>query len=114
MAKVEQRRILDVEAKDIYVDFDEFDGKTPAQIIEGMQYYIDKEHGRDLYFHIESYGYDGGKELKMRERRLENDREFNKRIAEEKKVKDKAKADKAAKEAKELAEYERLKKKYGA
>ncbi len=103
--------IIDVESN-LYVDFDEFDGKTPEQIIETMKTYAFHYPDRDLYFHINHYGYDGGKELEMRERRLENDKEFNKRIAEEKKSKDLKQQQKADKEAKELAEFLRLKKKF--
>ena len=106
-----KRKILDVDAN-LYVDFDEFDGKTPEQIIETMKVYAVDYPGRDLYFHIHRYGYDGGKELTLRERRLENDKEFNARIAAEKKAKDAKRQLKADKEAKELAEFIRLKKKF--
>ncbi len=92
--------------------YDILDSKTPEQVIQRMQevraYYGD----RDVYFDIQSYGYDGGKELYMYERRLETDKEYDKRLAEEKKVKAKAKDAKALKEAKERAEFMRLKKKF--
>jgi hypothetical protein len=107
-----KRKILDVEVND-YIDFyDVLDQKTPAQVVESMSYYLEKYAGRDVYFDIQSYGYDGGKELKLRERREENDKEFNKRIAEETKAKAKAKEDKKTKEAKEFLEYQRLQKKF--
>lgn len=106
-----KRLILDCEARE-YVDFYEFDGKTPEEVIERMQTMRAEMGGRDVYFHINHYGYDGGKELTLRERREETDKEYNKRIAEEKKDKLKAKEAKALKEAKELAEYMRLKKKF--
>jgi hypothetical protein len=113
MAKVEKRRVLDVEVND-YIDFyDVLEGKTPDQVVEAMKYYQEKYVGRDVYFDIQSYGYDGGKELKIRERRLENDKEFEKRIAEEKRVKAKEKEAKATKEAREFLEYQRLQKKFG-
>lgn len=111
MAKKAERKIVDVDAN-LYADFDEFDGKTPEQIIETMKSYAVEYPGRDLYFNIRRYGYDGGKELELRERRLETDREFNKRIAEEAKVKAKEKETKATKEAKEFLEYQRLQKKF--
>ena len=108
-----KRKILDVEVND-YIDFyDVLDGKTPDQVVESMKYYQEQYAGRDIYFDIQSYGYDGGKDLKLRERRPETDKEYEKRIAEEKKEKEKVKATKALKEAKERAEYERLKKKFG-
>ncbi len=105
------KKVLDVEA-DIYADFDDFDGKTPEQIIESMESFRTEYPGRDLYFHINRYGYDGGKEMTMRERRFETDREYNKRLAEEAKAKAKEKEQKAVKEAKEFLEYQRLQKKF--
>jgi hypothetical protein len=106
-----KRKILDIEARE-YVDFDEIDGKTPEEVIERMKAMRAEMGQRDVYFHIRNYGYDGGKELTLRERREETDKEYNKRIAEEKKDKLKAKEAKALKEAKELAEFMRLKKKF--
>lgn len=111
MAKVEKRLIVDVEA-DMYVDFGEFDGKTPEEIIEAMKVFRAEYPGRDLYFHIDYYGYDGGKELKVRERREETDKEFEKRIAREKKDSESKKRAKAEKEAKEFLEYQRLQQKF--
>ncbi len=106
-----KRKILDVEARE-YVDFDEIDGKTPEEVIERMKALRESVGDRDVYFYISRYGYDGGKELTLRERREETDKEYNKRIAEEKKDRLKAKETKALKEAKERAEYLRLKKKF--
>lgn len=106
-----KRKILDVEARE-YVDFDEIDGKTPEEVIERMKALRADVGDRDVYFYISRYGYDGGKELTLRERREETDKEYNKRLAEEKKDRLKAKETKALKEAKERAEYERLRKKF--
>lgn len=92
--------------------YDILDQKTPEQVIEEMQGFIQFYAGRKVSFNVAPYGYDGGIELELYEHRLENDKEFEKRTAEEKKVKDKAKETKAAKEAKELAEFKRLKKKF--
>jgi hypothetical protein len=111
MAKKVQRKTLDVDAN-LYADFDDFDGKTPEQIIENMQAFRAEYPERDLYFHINHYGYDGGKEMTIRERRLETEKEFQKRIAEEQRVKAKEKETKATKEAKEFLEYQRLQKKF--
>lgn len=108
-----KRLILDVEVTDCYVDFyDVIDSRTPDEIIEIMEHYKERFKDRDVYFSVESYGYDGGKELKLRERREETDREYYKRLDEEKKAKDAKKKLKAAQEAKEFAEYERLRKKF--
>ena len=106
-----ERKILDVDANE-YIDFDEFDNKTPEEVIERMKVLRTEMGERDVYFYINSYGYDGGKELTLRERRLENDKEYNARMAAEKKEREAKKASKAAKEAKERAEFERLKKKF--
>jgi len=108
-----KRKIVDVEVTDCYVDFyDVIDGGSPDQIIEKMEYYRERFAGRDIYFSVDSYGYDGGKELKLRERREENDKEYNKRLAEEAKDKAAKKKTKAEKEAKEFLEYQRLQKKF--
>mgnify|MGYP007090119821 CR=1 FL=1 len=106
-----ERRIVHVETK-YYVDFDDFDGKTPEQIIETMKALREEVGNDDVYYYIDSYGYDGGKELKLRERRLENDQEYNKRMAEESRIAAKKRADAKKKKDKEYAEYERLKKKF--
>lgn len=107
-----KRQILDVEVND-YIDFyDVLDGKTPDQVVEAMKYYQEHYVGRDVYFSVDSYGYDGGKELKLRERREENDKEYEKRMAKEKKEKDAKKQAKANKDAKEFLEYQRLQKKF--
>lgn len=112
MAKKDERKIVDVEL-DEYIDFyNVLEDKTPDQVVESMKYYQEKFAGRDVYFYIHYYGYDGGKELKLRERRLETDKEFNKRIEQEQKEKAKAKEAKATKEAKEFLEYQRLQKKF--
>ena len=98
-----KRQIVDVEVRDCYVDFyDVIDGQTPEQIIEKMEYYRQRFKDRDVYFSVESYGYDGGKELKLRERRPETDNEYEKRMAEAKKVSEVKKKQKADKEAREL------------
>jgi hypothetical protein len=108
-----KRKILDVEVND-YIDFyDVLDGKTPDGVVEAMKYYQEHYKGRDIYFDIQSYGYDGGKELKLRERRPETDKEFEKRTQAEKKERAVKREAKAVKEARERAEYERLKKKFG-
>jgi hypothetical protein len=107
-----QRKMLDVKVDD-YIDFyDVIDGKTADEVIEAMESFKKEYAGRDMYFDIVSYGYDGGKELTLRERRLENDKEYEKRIAEEKKEREAKKKTKADKQARELAEFMRLKKKF--
>lgn len=107
-----ERKMLDVKVND-YIDFyDVITEKSPDQVIEAMERFKAEYAGRDVYFDIQSYGYDGGKELVLRERRLENDREYEKRMAEEKKGREAKKKTKADKEARELAEFMRLSKKF--
>ena len=107
-----ERKIVDVESS-YYVSFDEFDYKTPDQIIEGMKLLKEEIGDRDVYFFFKPYGYDGGVTLELYERRLENDKEYAKRIAIEDNLKRINKQKKAQKDARDLAEYERLKKKFG-
>jgi hypothetical protein len=89
------------------------DQMTPGEVIERMKELQAGYPGRYVYFNVSSYGHSDGKELELWERREETDKEFNKRIAEESKIKVKQKETNALKEAKELAEYQRLKKKFG-
>lgn len=107
-----KRKIVDVSIDD-YVDFyDVLDNKTPKQVIDVMQLYLKEYKDRDVYFNVDCYGYDGGKELKLRERRQENDKEFNQRLKEHEKETARQLKIKEKKEEKELAEYQRLKKKF--
>lgn len=76
--------------------YDILDQKTPEEVIERMRELQSEYEGRKISFDVEPYGYDGGLELVLYEHRLENDEEFEKRT----------------KVDKELAEYERLKKKF--
>ena len=110
---VAKKQIVDVEVCHNVSFFDAIDCMTPEEVIETMKGYQKSYAGRDIYFCIRSYGYDGGKDLlTLRERRLETDREFEKRVDLEKKAKAQAEEAKATKYARELAEYERLKKKF--
>jgi hypothetical protein len=106
-----KRKILDVEVNE-YFDFSVIDGKTFDQIIQEMEKLKLEFEGRDVYFEISYYGYDGGKELKLRERRLENDKEFAKRREAEAKDREKEKLRKRTNAEKEFAEYQRLQKKF--
>ena len=92
--------------------YDMLDQMTPAEVTKRMEELQAGYPGRHVYFNVSPYGYDGGLDLELWESREENDKEFNKRIAEEKKAKDVKKKQKADKEARELAEYERLRKKF--
>lgn len=89
------------------------DGMSPEQVIEQMQAIRAEFGDRDVYFSVESYGYDGGLELYTYERRLETDAEYAKRTAAEKKEREKKKVAAAKKKDKEYAEYLRLQAKFG-
>lgn len=107
------RQTVTVPVTDCYVDIsDVLDGQRPAEVIEVMQHYLERFKGRDVYFSVEHYGYDGGVNLKLYECRLENDREFEQRLASEKRQQ--AAAEKAAEKTieRERKEYLRLKKKF--
>lgn len=92
--------------------YDILDSKTPEQVIKRMQEIREYYGDRDVYFDIQSYGYDGGKELYMYERREETDKEYDARIAQEKKLRASKKAAAQAKKDKEYGEYMRLKAKF--
>jgi len=107
-----KKRIIVREHLGVKCFYELLDQKTPEEVIDVMQSYIESYKGRDVYFTVEPYGYDGGIQLELWERRLETDEEFEKRIAKEAVAKAKEKKAKAAKREKELAEYQRLKKKF--
>ena len=88
------------------------DNMTPEQVIQRMKKFREYYGDRDVYFDVQSYGYDGGKELYMYERREENDKEYNARIAREQKERASKKAAAQAKKDREYGEYMRLKAKF--
>lgn len=93
--------------------YDILDQKTPQEVIERMNELAREYSGRHISFNVEPYGYDGGVDLELWEHRPETDEEYEARI--DKELSDEARREKnrAAKEAKELAEYNRLKAKFG-
>lgn len=93
--------------------YDVLNGKTFDEVIARMEQYKSHYSGRDVYFDIQGYGYDGGIELCLRERRLETDREYEKRIAKENLERAKKRAAEKKKKDREYAEYVRLKEKFG-
>lgn len=94
--------------------YDLLDNKTPDQIvIEFEKYTTEYYHGRDVFFRVKGYGYDGGVELELWEKRLETDKEYEKRVREEKKASEKKAKEATAKKDREYAEFLRLKKKFG-
>jgi hypothetical protein len=105
------KQILDVDLND-YIDFDVIEYKTFDEVIDQMTLLKKEYTNRDVYFFVQSYGFDAGKELRLRERRLETDKEFAKRCKEHNTEKEKQLKAKKTKEEKELQEYERLKKKF--
>ena len=92
--------------------YDILDQRTPEEVIERMRELQSEYTGRKISFDVEPYGYDGGTQLVLYEHRLENDEEFEKRTKIEAKEREMKNNQYQKKEATELAEYERLKKKF--
>lgn len=93
--------------------YDILDQMTPAEVIERMDELQAGYPDRDVFFNVSPYGYDGGLNLELWERREETDKEYEKRVAEEKRERDRKRAATKAKKDKEFAEYVRLQKKFG-
>lgn len=107
-----ERKIKDAGRIDLPSFYDLLDGKTPEQVIEVLRKMQQEYSGRDVFFKLEHYGYDGGITFELHERRLETDEEMAQRL----KLEASRKRDEAAKLKKkheqELKEYKRLKKKF--
>ena len=109
---MKKRKILDVIVRD-YIHIDNiFDGHTPHDIIDRMEDIKQQFKDRHVYFSVAYDPYEGTMHLELRESREENDQEYEKRLATEQKIKEKEKKKKIDDDARELAEYERLKKKF--
>ena len=93
--------------------YDILDQRTPEEVIERMKELQAGYPDRHVYFNVSGYGYDGGMNLELWESREETDKEYNKRVAEEKRERDRKRAATKAKKDKEFAEYVRLQKKFG-
>lgn len=94
--------------------YDFLDQKTPEEVIERMKEFRAHQYGdRHISFNVEPYGYDGAAELELWEHRPETDEEYEARIDKELSNEARREKNRAAKEAKELAEYNRLKAKFG-
>ena len=89
-----------------------FDGKTPDEVILELEALKEKYAGRDIFFKRDYYSYGGASEVQLIERRLENDGEFRARIRNEERKAKEAARDAQKQEAKELALYKKLKKKF--
>lgn len=88
------------------------DGMSPADIIDKMTTIANAYSGRFIFFRLQGYGYDGAFDLQLYEKRLETDKEYQKRLDAEAAITNKTRAAKLKKEEKERKEYERLKKKF--
>lgn|SRR3990167_297903 len=80
------------------------DNNTPDEVIEIMEILKKRFEGCDIYFNVTNYGEDG-LEIKLFERREENDKEYKQRIIKEKRIK-------TEQDTRELIEYQRLHKKF--
>ena len=87
--------------------------KTPEQVIVYMEEFRSQYRNRDIYFRIEPYGYDGGANIALWERREETDEEYDLRMLAEKDALQRENERKKKMKEKELKEYLRLKEKYG-
>lgn len=106
----ENRLIVDAEVDDFNLDmYRLFDNRTPSDIIENLKDLITEYSERDIYFRVFDCEYDCSQDVRLYERRLETDKEYNTRIEKEKKLVKKEKK----KEDRERREYERLKLKFG-
>ena len=90
------------------------DGKTPDDVGVLLHEFKTSYEGRDIFFKVRGFGYDGGLDLELWERRPETDREYEKRLTEEKKEQEKKALLDKKKKDQEYKEYLRLKKKFGA
>lgn len=106
-----KRKIIEsfVSAESFY---DILDGMTPDQIAKQLENLKTHYQGRDIFFRVKDYGYDGGAELELWEKRLETDKEYEKRVQEEKKASEKKAKEAKAKKDREYEEFLRLKKKF--
>ena len=88
------------------------DGKTPDEVILGLESLKKRYAGRDIFFKCDYFGYGGASEVQLIERRLENDKELRVRLQDEERKAKLAARDATKQEAKELALYKKLKKKF--
>lgn len=93
--------------------YDLLDQKTPDELIALMTRYKSDYEGRDIYFSVDSYGYDGGVNIELWERRLETESEYRGRMAVEARDAERQRKAKQDKDQRDRKEYERLKKKFG-
>lgn len=93
---------------DVDVDFEEVPLHNLYNII---QKWI-SSYGEDAYIDKDYYGYDGGYDLQLYFKRIETDKEYNKRLKDEERKKKKEQDAKLKKEEREKREFERLKKKF--
>lgn len=87
------------------------DRVTPDGVIAAMRDIQSLYSGRDIHFVVKRY-YDDMIELELMENRLENDKEFKKRMKIEAEENARNKSAREKKEVRERAQYERLKKKF--
>lgn len=110
MAKAKRKEITVQLGTESFYDI--LDQKTPEEVIKRMWELQDEYKDRKVSFNVSPYGYDGGLELELWEHRLENDKEYTARRAQEAKEREKQKARKLSNAEKEFKEYLRLQKKF--
>lgn len=107
------RKEVKVYIEDFYCNYYEmFNAKSPDDVIKWMTDLKKEYEGRNIYFNV-VYTFTGAKEFQLWETRLENDKEYDKRLKDEAKEIEIQNKLKLRKEKEERKEYLRLKKKYG-
>ena len=107
-------RLYVVDTLKAYVDFDGMSLDGLAAEAARLKDMIVKEGGVEDsgFISYEHYGYDGAFEVRVKYRRLESDKEFEKRVADEAKAREKERVAKEKRLERERKEYERLRKKF--
>jgi hypothetical protein len=108
-----KKKVIEVEITCPYEVSDILHRKSPEDVWKLMLHDVAKAYqGRDVFFVVDHYGYDGGITLKLHELREETDAEYKRRVAAEKKAREKVKSQKQLKDEAEFKEYQRLQKKF--
>jgi len=105
--------VKDVMAADLYVALEGDIDNVISNLKDYKEKYLNKEKGYDsLIIDFESYGYDGGIDMVLYGRRLENDKEYKKRVEAEEKKRERNKEYKKNQLKEEEELYKKLKKKF--
>lgn len=113
MPKKPQRRKITEQIRPFELSiYSLLDGKTPEQAIEQLQKIRDEYQGRDIWFMLYTWGYDGGCEMELYGSRLQTDAEYEQELDKYNKTQARKRADAQKRKDAEFAEFQRLKKKF--